>query len=214
MNIRRRWVILALLSVVVFAAALSLPDTLAYIAASSNTVRNTFRVDYVPPTPAAVELRVHKTVRSLGEEGIGPEGFRFFLSREDGEEVILTSGADGYASATLTFSAEDAGKTFTYRLSEIDDGREHITYSDAVHTIRIALTVDAQNRVVPKMTMDGVNVTRLQAEFVNVYDPVEVPDTGDGAQLGLYAALMLLGLAGLLGYFIRRPLWIRRTSAY
>lgn len=205
---------LALLCVVVFAAALSLPDTLAFIVAESNTVHNTFRVEYLPVEDITVPLRVHKTVRSLAEESVSPEGFRFLLTREDGEDVILTSGADGYASATLTFSAEDAGKTYTYRLSEIDDGREHITYSDAVHTIRIALTLDARERIIPTMTMDGVNVTRLQAEFVNVYDPLEVPDTGDHTHLLLYAGMMLLGAAGLLLAAIRRPLWIRRKSAY
>ena len=209
MNIRRVWVALALLSVVVFAAALSLPDTLAFIAAQSNKLHNTFRVEYLPAEDITVPVHVYKTVRAVTDERISPEGFRFLLTREDGEELILTSGADGFALATLTFTAADAGKTYTYQLTELDDAQEFITYSDAAYTIRIAITLDAQNRLVPAIAMDGEKVTRLQAEFVNVYDPTEVPDTGDHTCLLLYAGMMLLGAAGLFA-LSRRPIWNRR----
>lgn len=212
MNIRRTWIVLALLTIVVLTAAIALPDSLAFISARSNTMRNTFTANYAPPQAADVEVRVHKIVTNPGKQKIGPEGFQFLLRAADGETITLTTGADGYASTTLRFTGADAGKTYTYRLTEVDDDREHVTYSDKVYTIQISLTVDAQNRIVPALRMNDVSVQRLQAEFVNVYNPIEVPDTGDHDYPLTYAVMMLLSGAALLllirrrtGYIIRRP---------
>jgi len=205
-NIRRLWVKLALLFVVAATVGFAIPSTLAYLTAQSDTLVNTFTAPYFPPESASVEVRVHKTVHNIGTESIGPEGFQFKLQNTQNDEAFtLTADVNGFASVTLPFSDADLGKTHTYRLQEINDGRANVTYSDAVYSIQITLSVNADNQIIASVMVDDRPVQQVEAVFENTYNAgTTVPLTGDKTQIGLYAALMLLSGACILLLLTKR----------
>ena len=210
MKMRRLWLCMALLLCGAVIAATALPSTVAYIADNANTVRNTFRVEYLPPKDIAVPLRVHKTVECMGEDVIGPEGFSFRLENVDnGEKVTLSAQADGWATTNLTFTADDVGKTYRYRLLEINGGREFVTYDETVYDMTIALRLNEQHEMFALLTMDGTEVDALAAEFVNLYQVMDIPDTGDSAQPMLWLAMLAISAAGLV--LLRRGRMFRRA---
>ena len=196
----RRWLLVsALLLCVVTMAAAALPGTVAYIADRANTVKNTFRIEYLPPKDITVPVRVHKTVTSLGKETVAPSGFEFALRCvETGEVVTFTTDGHGYAGTALTFTEADVDKVYHYELTEIAGEDERITYSEKVYDIRIALTVNADNCICADVMMNSIPVEGVMAEFENIFTPVIVPDTGDHDQPLFFAAMMLLSAAGLL----------------
>lgn len=199
MKMRRLWLCMALLLCGAVIAATALPSTVAYIADSSNTVHNTFRVEYLPPKDITVPLRVHKTVECMGEERIGPAGFSFLLENMDtGETVTLTSQVDGWATTNLAFTADDVGKTYRYHLLEISGGREFVTYDDRVYDITVALRLNERHEMYALLTMDGIETDRLTAEFMNLYQVMAIPDTGDSAQPILWLAMLIISVAGLI----------------
>lgn len=200
MNIRRLWPVLALLLSVAVAAGFMLPASLAYITAQSNTIVNSFDAGAISPEDLQVPVRVQKTVSSTGAETISPEGFRFaLLCQETGETTELTTNIAGIADAVISLADLQMNKTYTYLLSEINDGRERITYSDQVYTICITLSIDSEIRLVTDITVDGKPVRQIVASFENLYSPAWMPpDTGDHSQPFLYLALMLFSSAGLI----------------
>lgn len=194
---KRIW-LLAVALLLCGAAAFAVPQTLAYIVDHSNTVNNSFRVEYLPPQDVTVPVRVHKTVQYMGEEGIGPAGFSFRLvNLTTGEVTSMTSFTDGWASANLTFTADDAGKTYNYQLYEYNSGREHVIYDETVYDVTIELRLNQQHEMVPVLTMNGQSVTEITAEFVNFYEAADIPETGDHDQPLMWLALLLLSTAGL-----------------
>ena len=205
----RKWLIaMALLLCAAMVAAVT-PSTVAYIVDRANTVRNTFRVVYRPPEDIAVPVRIHKTVQCMGEDTIGPEGFSFCLENLDtGAMLTLSSRADGWASGNLVFTANDVDKTYHYRLYELNGGREHVTYDETVHDMTIVLQLDEQHEMFATVTMDGAAVSEIEAEFVNLYQMMELPDTGDDEQPFLMLALLMFSAAGML--LLRRGRMFRR----
>lgn len=196
---KHTWLLAVALLLFGVAAAFAVPSTLAYIADSSNTVNNSFRVEYLPPQDVTVPVRVHKTVLFMGEEGISPAGFSFRLvNLETGATTHLTSFTDGWAEAELTFTADDAGKTRYYQLYEYNNGREHVIYDETVYQISIELRLNEQHEMNAVVTMDGESVDEIIAEFVNMYDVVDIPDTGDHDRPLMWLALLLLSGAGML----------------
>lgn len=200
MKNQKFWLVLASL-LCAAAIATALPTTLAYIIGSSNTVHNTFRVEYLPPQDVTVPVTLSKTLLCTGGEDISPEGFSFSLeNKETGEITTLTTLADGLAAANLTYTADDVGKTFTYRLSEINDGRENVVYDKIAYEITVTIQLNEQHEITPVLLMDGEPVTEIMAEFLNVYDVEEipdVPDTGDHDQPLLCLWLLMISGAGL-----------------
>lgn len=200
MNIRRLWVILAMLFVTAASVGFAVPATLAYQTAKTETLVNTFTLLRYPPSETSVDVSVRKEVRSIGTQSIGPEGFHFKLQNtQSNESFTLTTDANGFASVTLPFSDADIGKNHTYRLVEINDGRENVNYSDQVYIIQIEITVDAQNQTVASVCVDGVPVEQIVAVFENEYNAGDVilPPTGDDTNLELYIALLFVSCAGL-----------------
>lgn len=97
------------------------------------------------------------------------------LRRMDNAELnaVLTSDAEGNAIHTLAFTAEDLGKTFRYRLTEVDDKKPGVTYSTAEYLIEITITLDEQNnRLKARITINDAASENILAVFENKYsDP-------------------------------------------
>lgn len=209
MNKRIVLVMLALL-LCVAAIATALPSTIAYIAGQSNTVHNTFRVEYLPPQDVMVPVRIHKTVLCTGTGTISPEGFSFILENLDTGDIIpVTTLADGCGSTTLTFTADDVGKTYHYRLYERNDNRMHVVYDTTVYDISVSLQLNAQHEMSTILTVNGEPVTELAVSFVNRYNVSDVPNTGDQSYPLLWLILLILSCAGLVicrkECILRRP---------
>ena len=195
-----KWIKLALLVCVAVTIVFAPPSSLAYMAANSNTLHNTFRVVYLPPQDIIVPVRIQKSMVNLSDEEIGPGGFDFHLVNTDTQEnIVATSADDGSASMNLTFTADDVGKTYHYRLYELNTGRENMTYDETIYDISISLMLNERHEMSAVLAVNGTPVTEIVAEYENkYYVPVPLPDTGDPARLMLWTAMLILSGAGLI----------------
>lgn len=205
-------IVLPLLFCAVIVMASVTPSSLAYLVARSNTLHNTFRIPYIPPEEPPEELpeeqppedisvpvRVQKSMVNFSEQEIGLDGFEFHLiDAETGEFRIMTSDEEGRAALDMTFTAADVGKTYHYRLGEVNTGRENVIYDGTIYDISITLVLSEQREIIAEITIDGSAVTEIAAEFVNKYIvPAPTPDTGDHAQLMLWLVMSVLSGTGL-----------------
>lgn len=158
------------------------------------TFNNTFVPAVPEPDDLAVELAVLKTVKNVGEASIGPEGFEFVLENTaSGEKRALESDESGRAVFALAFTASDIGKTYTYKLSETDEGMTDVVYDTKVYEIAISVDLDADNCLIASVTMDGEKTEKAVAQFENTYDAeLSVsPPTGDRTRLLFWFGMMI-----------------------
>ncbi len=153
---------------------------------------------YTPdPDPVTVEIVVNKTVTNLSSEQIGPDGFNFLLENVTlGEYMSAVSDVDGVAVFRLTFTEADIGKVYTYKLSEVNDGREGVIYSTAVYNITITVTLNEDNTLMVDILNNGADVETVEGAFENIYAPDVNPDTGD-VRLSAWIALMALSAGSI-----------------
>lgn len=151
------------------------------------------------PDDITVDIDVIKTVVNKGTDAIGPEGFEFLLQNlaDDTQGYTVKSDEYGRAKFSLTFTKDDIGQNYSYKLTEVDGNMDGVTYSKAEYIITIAITLDeATNTLVAVLTKDEVPVTELVAEFENIYD-ADIPQTGDNSNMLLWVALMFVSLGAL-----------------
>lgn len=164
-----------------------------------HTVFVTFNNAFVPAVPGLedimVNIAVDKTVKNTGTASISSEDFEFVLENTaSGEKITLKTAANGKALFTLPFTAEDVGKTFTYKLSETDNGMKGVTYDKKVYDIHIAVTLVEDNKLVASVTVDGKTVTNAMAKFENTYygEKPGSPQTGDNSNIAFWFLMMLV----------------------
>ncbi len=139
-----------------------------------------FTNKYTPkPEDITVDIDVNKLVENKGSESITPEGFEFMLQNTETEEKsTVKSDKDGKAKFTLNFTEEDIGKTYSYKLTEVDTALANVKYSTAVYNIEIAVSLNESNEIVADLRVNEKEVEAITAEFVNEYDytpPKEKP---------------------------------------
>ncbi len=188
--------------------------TASYTVDSAEDGSISFANIYTPkPEDITVDFDVVKTVVNKGSEKIGPEGFEFLLNAlADGvADITVKADENGKAKFTLTFTEDDIGNTYTYKLTEVNGGKANVTYSDAEYTVTVAIELNENNELVATLTKNSENVTAVVAEFENIYDytptpttkpkpeyPV-IPQTGDNFNLLLWFALLFVSGGGILG---------------
>ena len=135
------------------------------------TFKNKFTAPDIPvPDDIEVPINVIKSVKNVGTGSIGPENFKFILENVDtNERFILTSDEDGLFDFNIKFTSDDIGKTFNYKLSEVNDGREGVVYSDKVYDIKFFVTLSKENKLLVTTYCNGVIVKDINAEFENIY---------------------------------------------
>lgn len=195
-----KWIKLALLLCVSVTLVVAPPSSLAYITATSKNLHNSFRVTYLPPQDISVPIRIQKSMVNLSEKEVGPGGFEFHLDNQDtGVTTAAISADDGWAAMQLTFTAADVGKTYHYRLYELNTGYEHVTYDETVYNISIQLLLDENHEMYAVLTMNGTPVTEIIAEYENqYYVDIVPPDTGDHNHLLLWLAMLILSGTGMI----------------
>ncbi len=166
-----------------------------------------FENTFVPkPSDLEVELKAHKTVKNTGNQTIGPEGFQFVLERKNSDDKsIVASDASGNAVFMMNYSEEDAGKVFDYKLSEVNDGREDVTYSTAAYDLRVEIVLE-NNTLKAILMVEGEETDEVVCEFENTYhkviedqpQPTPKPqgpaNTGDDSNVILYALIAIISL--------------------
>ncbi len=167
----------------------------------------TFTNVYTPkPADISVDIDVKKTVINKGSEKIGPEGFEFVLENtESGEKQSVMSDANGRARFSLGYSEDDAGKTYTYKLTEVDGGRVNVQYSNAEYEVGVEILLNENNELVAVITLNGNRTDGAVAEFENVYDysgegekDTQSPKTGYNKNIALLFALMFVSGSGMI----------------
>ncbi len=157
----------------------------------------TFKNIYTEPAPQILTIPVIKTVENKGTEKLSPEGFRIRIEeKESGLSADVLTDKNGKAELPVTFEASDVGSTYTFLVYEVDEGKEHVTYSEQVYTYTVEVSLSADNTLQLAVTREGTPLDILTAGFVNVYDytkePPATPATGDGMNLVLWMTLLTL----------------------
>lgn len=130
-----------------------------------------FTNSYTAPADKSIVITVNKTVKNVGDETIGPQGFTFQLKGGDLQNTLQdVSDVDGKAGFALTFDKDDVGKTYDYELSEINDGKQDVKYDDTVHKIQISVNVNKDNELVPVVSINGEKTDEYAVNFINEYD--------------------------------------------
>jgi pilin isopeptide linkage protein len=154
------------------------------------------------PDVAVATVSVQKELVNKTGKKIGLDGFTFQLEG-NGQKQTFTTDADGKAELPLTFTAADAGKTYTYKLSEVAGSTKYMTYDSTVYEITVAITKGEDGQLQVAVQRDGAGAFR----FVNTYNgapPSTTPDTGDSTNVGLLITLALSSLACLVVLILSR----------
>jgi len=194
----KRGKILAIVLSTMLLMAFVLPSTLAYIVTAVTPLKNTFVPDPRALAQTSVSISAKKTVLNTGTEFIGPENFTFILKNTaTQEEVRAMSDKSGLAVFELDYNGLEAGR-YSYTLSEANNGREGVAYSDLVYQIDVIVLQDGDH-LTTKVLLDGVETPRCVAPFENIYAVGKVePPTGDETPLLLCSVLMLLSGAAVI----------------
>lgn len=162
--------------------------------------------------PAATTATIRATKRLEGAT-LSAGQFTFQLTDAETGEVVQTApnAKDGSVTFLLPYTAADAGKTFTYKVSEVDDGQAGVTYDGSSYTVTVQVTDDGHGQVVATVSSDEA------LAFTNRYDAgghggntpaaneggspdtpadKQLPQTGDPlADTAVEATLAVAGLA-------------------
>ena len=124
--------------------------------------------------------------------------FTFLLKNEAGEVIAkATNKADG----TITFEKLDFTQTGTFKYTIVEDASAkaaNITYDDTVYEVVIEVTDDLEGKLVAKV------VSQDEIIFNNLYEAIEVPETGDSSAIAMWLVLALVSFAGCAGVVLRR----------
>lgn len=139
-----------------------------------------------PPEPPVIpdpddikfDVNIQKTVKNEGSESIGPDGFIFQMEKNSTKEQWeKTSDKDGNAVFHMTFTKDDIGKVYIYEVSEVKGQNEDITYDNSIYELKVGIGLDEENNVlVPDITLDGQEVSKVTLKFQNIYAPASQPE--------------------------------------
>lgn len=205
----RKWSKFGLL-LTVAVVLMAVPFTLAYLFRETDTVVNTFQPPAGLSDELTVDIAIQKQMVNTGNALMAPSGFTFVLKNEaTGIEQLAVSDDQGMAHLVLGFDGSQAGNTYQYVLTEQNDHRPGVTYSNAVYAIAIEVYL-ADGQAHTRLFVNGTPVEQIAPIFVNEYDgsrqPI-IPPTGDAAPVALLMALAVVS-AGILPV-----LWKRRKAA-
>lgn len=194
----KRGKLFAIVLVLILIMAAALPFTLSYIVSMATPLQNTFVPDPRALSEAAVTITAKKTVRNTGTQSIGPENFTFVLKdTATQEELHVMSDKSGLAVFMLNYNGLQAGR-YSYTLSEANNGREGVTYSELVYQIDVIVLQDG-DKLTTSVLLDGKETSHCVVPFENIYAAgTVVPPTGDETPLLLCAVLMIFSGAVLL----------------
>ena len=121
-----------------------------------------------------VTARKQLTGRDLAEGE-----FTFKLFEGDNEIATTTNAADGSVAFTLTYHDQDGTdtQTHTYKIVEVNDGKDAITYDDTAYTFVVAVTDDGSGQLAAAITEQSWTGSMT---FRNTYTPPATPTPTPG----------------------------------
>ena len=126
----------------------------------------------------------------------------FTFTLTDSSNKVLdtqTNAADGTVTfKTLNYTEADAGKTYTYTITEVKGSESTITYDTHIVTLTVKVEDNGDGTLKVTGTYSG------DTTFTNTDEKPEEPKTGDTNQPTLWLGLCGASLAGILGMLIGR----------
>lgn len=133
--------------------------------------------------------------------------FTFKLSG-DGVELTATNDANGQVTfSELSFT--QAG-TYTFTISEVNDGQQHVTYDETARKVTVTVTDDGKGNLIASVNQDEVGACVFRNTYTKPEEPAKptpptkptppkkfVPKTGDPIESAPIIVSAVLGVAVL-----------------
>lgn len=119
--------------------------------------------------PAATEVKLGAS-KVLSGKDLKEGQFSFQLKDADGKVLQTAKNAAGGTVGFEAISYDKPG-TYTYSISEVDDGQKNVTYDAAEHRVTVMVTDDGAGHLVATVTYDG----DVAPVFKNTYTPPTTP---------------------------------------
>lgn len=161
------------------------------------TFNNTYDPGVTPPDPPippdppgptprpddiVYEIKVDNHILNFVDfTSISPADFEYKLVDVDtGEVLIEKTDENGNAIFELDYTADDIGKTFSFKLTQVNGEKEGVTYSDIEYQIQLTIALNVEEN---KLEVDGFCSGDIMdedywAEFRNFYKPAAVEEDG------------------------------------
>ena len=151
-----------------------------------------FANTYTPPADVVAKIYIQKTVINKTEPGVALKDFIFVLSNGTNELEVKSDEA-GKAGFQITFSADDIGNTYEFKVSEKKGSTAGMTYDTTVHTVTVKVGQNADGSLA--LTINGQQTNAIELGFTNTYEKPATPVTGDSFPVFLVSMVMLLSAA-------------------
>lgn len=119
--------------------------------------------------PAATEVKLGAS-KVLSGKDLKEGQFSFQLKDADGKVLQTAKNAAGGTVGFEAISYDKPG-TYTYSISEVDDGQKNVTYDAAEHQVTVMVTDDGAGHLVATVTYGG----DVAPVFKNTYTPPTTP---------------------------------------
>lgn len=142
------------------------------------TFENTYHQNppITPPEDINLDININKIVNNTGDKFIGPGNFEFVLTDQTNNTTDkVRTNQSGQATIKKTYTSSDIDKTYTYKLTETNEGLEGVTYSNNEYTIEVTISLTNDNKLAATTKLDGIEVTSIDTEFINIYHVEEQP---------------------------------------
>lgn len=149
----------------------------------------------------SVDINIKKLLENRSQKAMGLDGFEFELKNtETNESTVVKTDKDGKAVFTLGFTEKDYASVYTYTLTEVDTKIADMTYSKESYDVTVKLYIDDNGKLAADVLKNNQAVENFEAEFTNVYAPVEpphkAPQTGNRSNGHIAMLATLLFVSG------------------
>jgi len=125
----------------------------------------------------SVDINIKKLLENKSQKAMGLDGFEFELKNtETNESTVVKTDKDGKAVFTLGFTEKDHASVYSYTLTEVDTKIADMTYSKESYDVTVKLYIDDNGKLAADVLKNNQAVEKFEAEFTNVYAPVETPN--------------------------------------